>query len=95
MAWVRISSARTQRHHKQHDYQPSSGDSRNSDRDTSDKNFYEFTVVETCPRTTHKMGAVLFGHEVNEVIYENFAENKKPPNTSSVRTTMRTLKATT
>ena len=66
----RISSARTQCHHQQRDDLPSSGDLRNSDGDTSDKNVYEFTVVESCPRTTNKVVAVtllLFWHEVNRV----------------------------
>ena len=57
------------------------------------KNFYEFTVVESFPRTTHKVVSValiLFKHVVNEVIYETFAMTKKPQRTSSVRTTKKT-----
>ena len=54
-----------------------SGDQRNSDRDLSYENLDEFTVVESYPRTTHKVFAVVLHlrrHEVSEVNHKTFAK---------------------
>ena len=94
----RFSSVRTQGHYQQCGDLLSSGDSRNSDRDISYKTFYKFTVFESWPRTTPKVFEVVllfFGHEVREVNYKRFAKSKKPPRTSSARTTTRTSSART